>query len=155
MSALPRRENPNLMRNEHLRAQGRKAAAKFRERHYARSLELARNAYYNHREKRLAGVKTRIARNRAAIDILKAKPCLDCGVKYPSCVMEFDHVRGTKSATVGRMMSRDQGLKAIMAEIAKCDLVCANCHRIRTYLSGRVIKSGRPRKWAPVPGQGG
>jgi len=70
-------------------------------------------------------------RAREWFDSLKAGPCSDCGVSYPPCVMQWDHVRGDKHRNVGEMMfsaSRDRILK----EIAKCDLVCANCHAIRT-----------------------
>lgn len=62
----------------------------------------------------------------------KTFPCLDCGVQYPYYVMDFDHREGeTKKYElnrVGRMTMR-----ALETEIAKCDLVCANCHRERTH----------------------
>src|SRR5882672_2772443 len=63
---------------------------------------------------------------------LKNKPCADCGLKYLPCVMHFDHVRGKKefNVSVGNVTYRPQ---RILAEIAKCDLVCANCHAIRTF----------------------
>ncbi len=58
------------------------------------------------------------------------RPCTDCGIYYPSCVMDFDHVRGEKTMDVSRMVA--YGWDTVMQEIDKCDLVCANCHRIRT-----------------------
>ena len=62
----------------------------------------------------------------------KARPCADCGILYPYYVMDFDHRDGaTKSFSlhsVHRVTKR-----AIMQEIAKCDVVCANCHRERTH----------------------
>jgi peptide subunit release factor 1 (eRF1) len=45
--------------------------------------------------------------------------------------MEFDHVRGEKVIGVGRMANQRFPITAIDEEIAKCDLVCANCHRLR------------------------
>ncbi len=45
--------------------------------------------------------------------------------------MDFDHVHGKKLFTIGSGIVR--ALKKVMNEIAKCDLVCANCHRVRTY----------------------
>jgi len=56
---------------------------------------------------------------------------MDCAEIYPSCVMDFDHVRGVKRFSVGQMTNCPAS--TIETEIAKCDVVCANCHRIRTY----------------------
>lgn len=68
---------------------------------------------------------------REMILAAKAKPCADCKVRYPAFVMDFDHVRGEKRAAIGT--HGRFGLKALAEEIAKCDVVCANCHRIRTW----------------------
>lgn len=65
---------------------------------------------------------------RAFVAGLKDNPCMDCGVKFPAVCMDFDHVRGLKSKKVSNLRSRD----AILAETAKCDLVCACCHQVRT-----------------------
>ena len=67
---------------------------------------------------------------------LKSGPCTDCGVTFPAVCMDFDHVpgRGDKIKEVSKM-ARSSGAAVtarISAEIAKCDLVCANCHRIRS-----------------------
>ena len=66
---------------------------------------------------------------------LKQKPCIDCGVQYLPCVMDFDHRdRKTKIAGINQMINLHSYSKdKILAEINKCDLVCANCHRIRTF----------------------
>lgn len=71
---------------------------------------------------------------RFVID-LKQKPCLDCKIKYPPYVMDFDHrVRRTKVAGISQMINlHGYSKEKILMEIEKCDLVCANCHRIRTY----------------------
>lgn len=66
---------------------------------------------------------------RALIDRLKDGPCVDCGRTYASWLMEFDHVRGVKRANVSDLAQRPES--EILAEVAKCDLVCANCHRQR------------------------
>jgi len=52
--------------------------------------------------------------------------------------MDLDHVRGTKEFKVSEAVQRAYGLtlKRVQAEIAKCDVVCANCHRIRTERAG-------------------
>lgn len=56
---------------------------------------------------------------------------MDCGNSFPPYVMDFDHVRGEKLGNVSSMCN-NRPLTTIMKEIEKCDLVCANCHRIRT-----------------------
>jgi hypothetical protein len=63
---------------------------------------------------------------------LKSKPCTDCKKTYPHYVMEWDHVRGEKSMNVSNLL-RARGKAVLLREIAKCDLVCRNCHAIRTY----------------------
>lgn len=55
--------------------------------------------------------------------------CVDCGLADIRC-LEFDHSRGEKLFTIGAM--RKRGLTAIRNELAKCDVRCANCHRIKT-----------------------
>ena len=66
---------------------------------------------------------------------LKQKPCMDCGIQYPYYVMDFDHRnKKTKLTTISRMINfHSYSKEKIIKEIKKCDLVCANCHRIRTY----------------------
>lgn len=68
--------------------------------------------------------------NQAFVNQLKAGPCKDCGKTFHPSAMDFDHVRGEKVRGIGQMVSANR--EALLAEIAKCDLVCANCHRIRT-----------------------
>lgn len=64
---------------------------------------------------------------------LKSMPCHDCGQAFPACCMDFDHRAGeTKLHNVGSMFAHHYGRELIAAEVSKCDLVCANCHRIRT-----------------------
>jgi hypothetical protein len=70
-------------------------------------------------------------RNKQLFRDLKSRPCADCGNEYPSYVMDFDHV-GEKLEAVSRMVP-SYALKRLQSEIAKCDVVCANCHRIRTF----------------------
>ena len=70
----------------------------------------------------------------------KERPCLDCGVAYPYYVMEYDHVRGTKIADISQILKKGSG-KQLKDELAKCELVCANCHRFRTFKRmGLVIR---------------
>ena len=69
--------------------------------------------------------------NRKYIKTLKEKtPCKDCGINYPSYVMHFDHLKD-KKFNIGSVTSISR--KTLIAEIEKCEIVCANCHAERTY----------------------
>jgi hypothetical protein len=77
--------------------------------------------------------KKLIARNqRYVIEYLNEHPCFDCG-ENDIIVLEFDHARGVKVANVSRLIQDAYSLKKLKEEIDKCDVVCANCHRRRTY----------------------
>jgi hypothetical protein len=69
---------------------------------------------------------------REIVNRIKDVPCMDCGNTFPPYVMDFDH-RGDKVDNVSRLSNNRVSIARIMEEIAKCDIVCANCHRIRTY----------------------
>jgi hypothetical protein len=68
-------------------------------------------------------------------DYLRSHPCVDCG-QTDIRVLEFDHVRGKKSGDVSRMMGEGFSWATIEAEMAKCEVRCANCHRIKTNEKG-------------------
>ena len=63
-------------------------------------------------------------------DYLMAHPCVDCGEADP-VVLEFDH-RADKRAAIVDLMRSHANWKDVLAEIQKCDVRCANCHRRRT-----------------------
>ena len=65
------------------------------------------------------------------IEYLSVNPCVDCGESNP-IVLDFDHVRGDKTDSVSRMVMVGFSIKKISEEINKCDVRCANCHRIVT-----------------------
>ena len=75
--------------------------------------------------------RERRERNRAIVAAAKQRPCLDCGHEYPAVVMDFDHVRGEKLGDISTL-KQHAPTGALIAEIAKCDVVCSNCHRLRT-----------------------
>lgn len=58
-------------------------------------------------------------------------PCTDCGVYYPYYVTQFDHTGNNKEFDIGRKGKSSWAV--LEREIAKCDLVCANCHAERTH----------------------
>lgn len=97
------------------------------QREYARQHYQNNKASYNERNERYR------QRLRLILQDAKARPCQDCGIQYPPFIMDFDHREGThKLDHVGRFILYTK--KMLLAEIAKCDVVCANCHRMRTHL---------------------
>lgn len=65
------------------------------------------------------------------VDYLTHHPCIDCGERN-IVVLQFDHRDGTdKVSTIGAMLNHSSWAK-LLAEVAKCDVRCANCHRLRT-----------------------
>ena|ERR1017187_8960798 len=73
-------------------------------------------------------------RTRERLDKIKSVPCMDCGGSFPPECMDFDHVHGDKVYAVSDLAygSGGSNWSLVEAEIAKCEIVCANCHRIRT-----------------------
>lgn len=88
------------------------------------------------RAARLANQNRAVARKRELINSERQKPCTDCGLVEPE-IMQFDHVpgRGKKLFSLGAALSGGKGnywsRDQILAEIAKCDIVCPNCHARR------------------------
>jgi hypothetical protein len=64
------------------------------------------------------------------LDYLREHPCIDCDEPDP-VVLEFDHV-GQKTANISELISQTATTRMVDAEIEKCEVVCANCHRRRT-----------------------
>lgn len=65
--------------------------------------------------------------------IKEGSPCVDCGESYSFYKMQFDHIADNKDGNIATFVSSGQRKRAL-AEIAKCELVCANCHAERTWL---------------------
>ena len=72
------------------------------------------------------------ARARDYVWRIKSNPCLDCKGTFHPAAMTFDHVRGIKGFHAGRFTA-SYSKKTLDLEIAKCDLVCSNCHALRTW----------------------
>ena len=72
--------------------------------------------------------------NKDYVDEYKStNPCHDCGHFFPAYVMQFDHVIGNKLFNIADMVYRGRSLESLKVEISKCELVCSNCHAIRTH----------------------
>ncbi len=98
-----------------------------------------RNYYHQNRNRQLTLAKKRrkkyIEERKELLTKIKNKPCFDCAKIYPPWVMDFDHRDGkTKIGSVSSLTFRKLlNFAKIKEEIEKCDLICANCHRDRTY----------------------
>jgi hypothetical protein len=108
-----------------------------------------------HRDQTHDARRRRRQRARAFIrDYLETHPCSDCGVSDP-VILEFDHV-GPKRAHVGLLSGDGTSLRRIKSEIAHCEVVCVNCHRIRTATRGdswRLDPMSLDRDPAFTPGE--
>ncbi len=92
----------------------------------------ARWASGSEKEKNYESKARRVARAQDYLwSVLIDASCADCGETNP-LVFEFDHVRGETFLDVARMVVSNYGVEAIRLEVEKCDVVCANCHKIRT-----------------------
>ncbi len=70
-------------------------------------------------------------RREMVAEIKLEKGCADCGVMglHPESY-DFDHVRGKKKFNISQATTTSEPV--LRQEIAKCDVVCSNCHRQRT-----------------------
>jgi hypothetical protein len=85
--------------------------------------------------------QVRIRRNQERLfDYLDNLECVDCG-EDDSRVLQFDHVRGVKQGDVAQMVTSGHSWDTILAEIAKCEIVCANCHTKRTARRGNFWRA--------------
>jgi hypothetical protein len=83
----------------------------------------------------VAAKRVRREKARAFVSgYLATHPCADCGAVDPD-VLEFDHVQ-SKQADISRLVADAMPTRRIAAEIARCEVVCANCHRRRTAIRG-------------------
>jgi hypothetical protein len=118
--------NTNVAKKDGYQTSCRECRSEYNRKHYKKNkidyLKSANKARKKYRDKILD-----------LISKLKDKPCADCDVKYIKEVMEFDHLDSKiKIDSISNMISWGRSEEDILREVAKCDLVCANCHRIRT-----------------------
>lgn len=77
---------------------------------------------------------------RAWIQQLKSDtPCADCKQQWPYYVMHFDHLGDDKEKDIGEAVNRGWSRARIQLEMDKCELVCANCHAIRTHQRAQAL----------------
>lgn len=73
------------------------------------------------------------ATHKARIDAIKlGRGCIDCGYNAHPHALDFDHLPGTKKVTTIAYLASSGSWDRVLLEIAKCEVRCANCHRIQT-----------------------
>ncbi len=77
---------------------------------------------------------------RELLHKLKSEPCVDCGQKYHPCQMDFIRINESNKAPVSRLLLRSK--ETILKDISECDLLCANCGRMRVWEKQRMARSG-------------
>lgn len=88
--------------------------------------------YENHKDRYLERNKRYRSEIRDFVkNIKRSTPCTDCGILFPYYVMDFDHL-GDKDNDINYLSSTGR-IGALKEEIKKCEVVCSNCHRIRTH----------------------
>lgn len=87
--------------------------------------------------------KHRTRLRQYANDYLRQHPCMDCGEADPT-VLDFDHRDGMqKLSSISRIIFDGMSMARLIAEIAKCDIRCANCHRRRHAKDKQAFKKNR------------
>ncbi len=97
--------------------------------------EAIRRHYYANKQYYIdKAYKKRDVLRRWVYDLKNTTACTDCKIQYPYYVTDFDHIEnnGIKINTVSKMINSGS-IRQVKEEIAKCELVCSNCHRIRTH----------------------
>lgn len=105
----------------------KQAAREAGRRYYARNIEMVKN------KARKARNATRSKLRAFVREYKENHPCSDCGKPFPAEAMHFDHVpeRGEKIEDIANMIANCVSFKKLLAEIEKCDVVCANDHAVR------------------------
>lgn len=94
---------------------------------------IGRKNYRENKERYFAQARKRNCQLDDLINSQKNRPCTDCKNSYPPFVMDFDHLGHEKKIfNISHMRRHKMSFDKIKAEILKCEVVCSNCHRIRS-----------------------
>lgn len=93
--------------------------------------------YQEHKEEHIAATIAKAKATREWLNEKKNIPCADCGRIFPPVCMDFDH-REPHLKEFDIALASGRPRETLEKEIAKCDIVCANCHRIRTHLTRKI-----------------
>ena len=90
--------------------------------------------YQKNKAKCKEAALVRRAKLQVAVDQIKLDSgCIDCGYNEHPRALDFDHIGSNKVFNVSAMVSHGYCFEKVLEEIAKCEVRCANCHRIRTH----------------------
>lgn len=105
-----------------------------------------RRYYEENRERYSAARRTKANKiRRLSEDIKGSTPCVDCKIQYPHYIMDFDHLPQYTKIRNLSFVNNFSTVEAWLEEVKKCEVVCSNCHRHRTYMrqtNGSVAESG-------------
>lgn len=113
---------------------------------YSSRCKICMRKYYHNRKEfynrnTLSNKKKIIEKNRRnMIEFLKDKKCVDCNIQDIR-VLEFDHIKDNKKADIAKLLRDGYSWRTICNEISKCEVRCANCHRIKTYERSNSYRS--------------
>ena len=122
----------NLRQNGKLSSYCTKCTQEYCRAHYVKNKAKANQRRYAHQKRTRQNL-------RQLLILAKDVPCADCGERHPFWAMDFDHRDpSTKEINPSRISAEGWSLKRTESELAKCDVVCALCHRYRTHGERRV-----------------
>ena len=78
--------------------------------------------------------RSRTILKRKLWEIKENSGCVDCGEKYPHWMLDFDHKPEFEKIDSPTKIMQKYSWEKALEEVAKCDIVCPNCHRVRTYI---------------------
>ena len=88
--------------------------------------EANKDLYKSHRDRIRSEIQQFIGQYK------ESRGCTDCGVHYPAVVLDLDHLPGTEKLCNPSQLVHKGSWSLVHSELAKCEVVCANCHRLRT-----------------------
>ena len=84
---------------------------------------------------RRSNERIRAENRQRLVAYLRANPCVDCD-EQDLVVLQFDHVRGKKTAAISKLVRLPAPWSRVLEEIEKCEVRCANCHTRKTAARG-------------------
>ncbi len=110
---------------------------------WCKTCRRAHDAQYHarNRERFLAVKRKRTDALVAWMRTLKEEPCVDCGGRFHPAAMTFDHLPGAEKRSDVATLARQGSTALLRAELEKCELVCANCHAVRTFNRREAAKA--------------